>query len=53
MTKIQTTLTDRSMQLELAKLKDMGLIKPEGKTRAIIWFLTPSVMRNLHEIYAK
>lgn len=41
MHKMQINLTKRAMQLELAKLKKMGLIKSEGKTKAIIWFLEP------------
>ncbi|HLB93987.1 MAG TPA: RNA-binding domain-containing protein [Candidatus Babeliales bacterium] len=39
MTKLPIKLTDRTMQLELTKLKNLGLIKPEGKTKAIIWSL--------------
>jgi hypothetical protein len=33
-------LTDRIMQVELAKLKVMGLIKSKGKTKATTWYLT-------------
>lgn len=39
MNKMKTVLTGRTMQVELSRLKDMGLIDSEGKTRAIIWFL--------------
>lgn len=39
MTKLPIKLTDRTMQLELTKLKNLGLIKPEGKTKAITWSL--------------
>ena len=33
-------ITDRAMQLELAKLNKLGLIKPEGKGRTLTWFVT-------------
>lgn len=33
-------LTDRIMQVELAKLKAMGLIESKGKTKATTWYLT-------------
>ena len=36
MDKIGITITDRGMQLELAKLKKLGLIKPEGKGKALV-----------------
>jgi ATP-dependent DNA helicase RecG len=39
MKKIKEPLTDRTMQRELAKLVEMGLIKSEGKARSILWFL--------------
>lgn len=39
MDKMPMTLTDRTMQLELAKLKKMGLIQSTGKTKATIWYL--------------
>ena len=39
MTKAKLKLTDRVMQLELNKLKKLGLIKSEGKAQASIWFL--------------
>jgi hypothetical protein len=32
-----TTLTDRAIQLELAKLKSMRLIKSEGKGKSTFW----------------
>jgi hypothetical protein len=32
-------ITDRVMQLELAKLKQMRLVKSEGKGRATVWVL--------------
>ena len=38
-TKISIALTDRVMQLELAKLNKMRLIKSEGKGKAIVWSL--------------
>ena len=37
MAKMNENLTDRVMQLELAKLKNMGLIRSEGNTSAIVW----------------
>src|ERR1700722_9897972 len=37
--KINISVTNRMIQLELAKLKKMGLIKSEGKTKTTIWFL--------------
>jgi ATP-dependent DNA helicase RecG len=40
MDQVKTSLTDRGMQLELAKLKSMGLIDSEGKGKAILWYLT-------------
>ena len=39
MNHLGTTITNRAMQLELAKLKKAGLIKPSGKGKAVIWFL--------------
>ena len=36
---IHTNLADRMMQLELAKLRRMGLIKSEGRTKTTLWFL--------------
>jgi ATP-dependent DNA helicase RecG len=39
MEKMKTTLAGRTIQRELTKLKKMGLIKSEGKTKAIIWSL--------------
>ena len=39
MTKLQIQLTDRVMQLELAKLKNLGLVKSQGKANATLWFL--------------
>jgi ATP-dependent DNA helicase RecG len=39
MKKMKTSLTDRTMQRELVKLMEMGLIKSEGKARSILWFL--------------
>jgi ATP-dependent DNA helicase RecG len=39
MEKMNTLLTDRAMQLELAKLKKMGIITSTGKSSAIIWSL--------------
>jgi len=35
--KIDVKLTDRVVQKELAKLKEMGLVKSEGKGKAIVW----------------
>jgi ATP-dependent DNA helicase RecG len=37
MKKMRTLLADRTIQLELTKLMKMGLVKPEGKTRSIVW----------------
>lgn len=34
-----TSLTNRVMQLELAKLKKMGVVKSEGKTKSTVWLL--------------
>ncbi len=53
MVKMQTTLTDRSMQLELAKLKDIGLIKSEGKAKATIWSVVTIESRHDCETIAK
>lgn len=39
MLKMKTKLAERTVQLELSKLKDMGLVKSEGKAKAIIWSL--------------
>lgn len=39
MDKVKISLTDRGMQLELAKLKSIGLIASEGKGKAILWYL--------------
>jgi predicted HTH transcriptional regulator len=39
MEKMKISLTDRTMQLELAKLMKMGLIKSEGKAKATVWSL--------------
>jgi ATP-dependent DNA helicase RecG len=39
MKKMRTSLADRTIQLELTKLMKKGLIKPEGKTRSIVWSL--------------
>ncbi len=36
---LHLNLTDRSMRLELAQLKKMGLIKSKGKTKSSIWLL--------------
>jgi ATP-dependent DNA helicase RecG len=40
MSKMKTRLAERTIQLELSKLKDMGLVRSEGKAKAIIWSLT-------------
>ena len=40
MDKIDTKLADRVVQKELAKLKEMGLVKSEGKGKAIVWVST-------------
>ena len=37
--KMDVPLTDRVMQLEFAKLKDMKLITSEGKANTTIWFV--------------
>lgn len=39
MEKIHVSIKVRSMQLELNKLQDMGLIESRGKTKAITWSL--------------
>lgn len=39
MDKISATVTNRWMQLELGKLKEMGLIKSQGRTKTTSWFL--------------
>jgi predicted HTH transcriptional regulator len=39
MAKMDENLTDRVMQLELAKLKNMGLIRSEGKANTTLWFV--------------
>lgn len=39
MDKMSRALTRRVIQLELAKLKEMGIVNSEGKTKATIWFL--------------
>jgi len=40
MKRMSGVLTDRIMQLELAKLKKMNLIKSLGKARATLWVLS-------------
>ncbi|MCX5922459.1 MAG: putative DNA binding domain-containing protein [Candidatus Dependentiae bacterium] len=42
MKRMSIALTDRTTQLELAKLKKMGLIKSIGKTKSTIWALSDS-----------
>jgi ATP-dependent DNA helicase RecG len=39
MNQLAVEITDRSMQMELVKLKNLGLIRSEGKARFIIWAL--------------
>lgn len=39
MSKLEKPLSGRTMQAELLALKKLGLILPEGKTRAIVWVL--------------
>jgi ATP-dependent DNA helicase RecG len=53
MAKMKTPLTDRTIQLELAKLKDMELIKSEGKAKATIWSLITFESRNDREKITK
>jgi ATP-dependent DNA helicase RecG len=45
MSKMKTRLAERTVQLELFKLKDMGLVKSEGKAKAIIWSLVGKLDR--------
>lgn len=37
--KLSVLVTDRVIQIELSKLKSMGLIKSSGKTKATTWYL--------------
>lgn len=39
MNRLGITITNRAMQLELAKLNKLGLIQSSGKGKAIVWFL--------------
>jgi len=39
MEKLDITITDRGMQKELARLRELGLIKSAGKTKFIVWSL--------------
>lgn len=39
MARMTTPLTDRTIQLELSALKQLGLIKSEGRSRSSIWSL--------------
>ena len=39
MAKMETEITDRAMQLQLASLKSMGVIDSQGKSTAVVWFL--------------
>ncbi len=40
---IHVTLTNRVMQLELGRLKNMGFIKSKGKTQATLYFLVEKI----------
>lgn len=40
MEQLDITITDRAMQLELAKLNKLNLIQSKGKGKALTWFLT-------------
>lgn len=51
MAKMHTSLKDRTVQLELSKLKNMGLIKSEGKAKAIMWSLVKLESRNDRTIF--
>jgi ATP-dependent DNA helicase RecG len=39
MNKLRTQVTDRTLQTDLGKLKDLGLVKSEGKSKATLWYL--------------
>lgn len=39
MAKMKTKIPERTLQLELAKLRDLGLITSEGKARTVVWIL--------------
>ena len=39
MTKLKTKFTERTIQLELAQLNKLKLIKSQGKTKSLIWSL--------------
>ncbi len=38
MAKMDANITDRAIQVQLAKLKDIGFIDSEGKSTAVVWF---------------
>lgn len=40
MAKLRLKITDRTMQIELGKLKQLGLINSIGESKATVWFLT-------------
>ena len=39
MLKLKSSVTDRTIRQDLIKLKEMGLISSEGKTKSVIWAL--------------
>ena len=45
-TAMRTKLADRTMQLELTKLKELGFIKSKGKGKSTIWSLSRFESRN-------